>query len=258
MAAFTEPTNFIPISGNKINPNATTNKIHIAASDIKGCCDGVPCVAQFHATVANSRLTLTILPILNGNTQTGEKVTITDGVGGVYSAPISGDAIAITFATLATYLDTSKELTIWVSLLTDAGECKGVLKTLLSALGASATFSQNYQCPLAKIVKSNIVDAGADITVTVTGLVIEDGANTAPVSWTVQYWAPGEVPGVDAATGTITNATNNPVTISNAANGEWIFLITTYLLVGNNCTETLNPANYLTYNSLQKAVHTQA
>lgn len=258
MAAFTEPTNFIPISGNKINPNATTNKIHIAPSDIKGCCGGVPCVAQFHATVKNSTLTLTLLPILNGNTKTGEKVTITDGVGGVYSAPISGDTIAITFATLATYLDTTKELAIWVSILTDAGECKGLLRTTLSNLGASATFSQNYKCPLAKIDKTKIVDSGTDITVTVTGLVVESGGNTAPVSWTVKYWAPGDDPAVDAATGTITNATNSPVTIANAAAGVWTFLITEYVLVGNNCTETLNPANHANYNSLQKAEHTQS
>lgn len=257
---YREPTDFIKISGNKVNPNSTTNKIHIAPSDIKGCCDGEPCVAGFHATAKSSILTITLFPVLNGNTKTGEKITITDGVGGVYSAPIyqTGGTISIAYSELANYLDTSKELTIWVSLLTDAGECKGVLKTLLSSLSETATFSQNYKCPLGTIVGANIVDSGSDITITVTGLVVESGGNTAPVSWEVKYWAPGDDPAVDAAVGTITQATGSPQIISNAAAGVWLFLITKYVLLGNNCTETLNPANYANYNSLQIVEHTQS
>lgn len=255
---YIEPTNFIKVSGNKINPNAGTNKIHIAPENLKGCCDGVPCVAQFTATVVSTDLIVALIPLLNSNTKTGAKISISDGVGGVYAAPITSTSITIALATLANFVDTTKELTIWVSVLTDAGECKGVLKTAISDLSSTPTYSQNYQCPLGVIVPGNIVDAGADITVTVTGLVVESGGNTVPISWTVSYWAPGDDPTVDAPTGTITNATSSPVTIAGAANGVWIFMITEYVLQGNNCTETLNPANYANIPASQIALHTQA
>lgn len=255
--AWTEPTNFINISGNKVNPNSTTNKIHIAPADIKGCCDGSACTAQFKAEVKVGDIIITPLPILNGNTSVGVKYTITDGKGGVYSGVISGASVTLSIAgTLASYLDTNQPLTIWLSINTDAGECKGKLD--LTTATNAVYYSQNYQCPLGVIVKANIVDAGADITVTVTNLVKESGGNNSVVSWTVKYWKPGDDPATDAATGTITNLTSSPLTISAAANGDWIFLITEYVLVGNNCTETLNPANYANYNSLQKAVHTQS
>lgn len=250
-----EPTEYINISGNKINPNAGTNKIHISPSEMKGCCEG-GCVAQFKTSIREGNLTITVLPLLGGRTQTGSKITITDGKGGIYSTPITANSLTVAVATLATYLDTTQELTAWVDVMTDDGDCKGVAR--FDATVTGDTYSQNYMCPLAVLVDANITDTGTALQIVVTGLVVESGANNAPVSWGVSYWAPGDEPGVDAPTGTITQATSSPVTIAGAANGVWKFMITSYVLVGNNCTETLSPTNYNVLPASQKHEHTQA
>lgn len=255
MASWTEPTEFIDISGNKINPNAGTNKIHIKGTDLLGCCDG-GCNAQYKVTVAAPNVTFDLISLLGGATQTGAKITITDGEGGVYSAPITGVQLVVTIATLSTYLDTTKTLTAWVDLMTDEGSCKGVVHFSTGTDGL--TFSQNYQCPLGILVKAKIVDSGADIVVTTSGLVVESGANNAPVSWTVSYWAPGEDPTVDAPTGTILSTAGATTTIAGAANGVWIFMITAYVLLGTGCSETIKPANYAGTPASQIVLHTQS
>lgn len=252
---WTDPSEYIQISGNKINPNAATNKIHISKNEMKGCCDG-GCNAQYTAVIGGGNLTINMLTILNGATIEGSKVTITDGKGGIYSAPISGTQLIVAVATLATYLDTTKQWTIWVDVMTDSGDCKGVAH--FDATVDGTTYSQNYMCPLAVLVDANITDTGTALEIVVTGLVVESGGNNAPVSWGVSYWAPGDEPGVDAPTGTITQATSSPVTIAAAANGVWKFMITSYVLVGNNCTETLSPTNYGVLPASQKHEHTQA